>query len=129
MADNRNVCLFRNIPVHNQTDRRGQDGQPDAPGNADSSAPVDEVIKAFIAGLHEEERMLVLLQKELYEGSWQEMLTDLNNRLEGRPYIFKLANRIRDDLIRIEKLWAFEREHNIKLADYIEPPSRQQAKG
>jgi hypothetical protein len=115
--------------VHNQTDRHGQDGQPDAPGNADSSAPVDEVIKAFIAGLHEEERMLILLQKELYEGSWQEMLTDLNNRLEGRPYIFKLANRIRDDLSRIEKLRAFEQEHNIKLTDYVEPPSRQQAKG
>ncbi|MCK5272250.1 MAG: hypothetical protein KAJ52_06715 [Sedimentisphaerales bacterium] len=115
--------------MHNQTDRRGQDGQPDAPGNADSSTPVDVVIKAFIAGLHEEERMLILLQKELYEGSWQEMLTDLNNRLEGRPYIFKLANRIRDDLSRIEKLWAFEREHNIKLADYVEPPSRRQVKG
>ncbi len=71
----RDVCLFRNIPVHNQTDRRGQDGQPDAPGSTDSSAPVEGVIKAFIAGLHEEERMLVLLQKELYEGSWQEMLT------------------------------------------------------
>ncbi|MCK5270389.1 MAG: hypothetical protein KAJ46_06375 [Sedimentisphaerales bacterium] len=112
--------------MHDKTDRRGQDGQPDAPGN---SAPAEEVIKAFVAGLHEEERMLVLLQKELYEGSWQEMLTDLNNRLEGRPYIFKLANRIRDDLSRIEKLRAFEREHNIKLTDYVEPPSRQQVKG
>jgi len=115
--------------VHDQTDKRGQDGQPDAPGSTDSSAPVEGVIKAFIAGLHEEERMLVLLQKELYEGSWQEMLTDLNNRLEGRPYIFKLANRIRDDLSRIEKLQTFEQEHNIKLADYVKPPSQQQVKG
>ena len=115
--------------MHNQNDRRGQDGQPDAVAAADSSAPDKGVIKAFIAGLHEEERMLVLLQKELYEGSWQEMLTDLNNRLEGRPYIFKLANRIRDDLSRIEKLRAFEREHNIKLTDYVEPPSPRQVKG
>ena len=114
--------------MHDQTDRRGQDGQPDAVAAADSSTPKKVVIKAFIAGLHEEERMLILLQKELYEGSWQEMLTDLNNRLEGRPYIFKLANRIRDDLSRIEKLRAFEREHNIKLTDYVEPPSPRQVK-
>ena len=115
--------------MHDQTDRRGQDGQPDTAGNAESSAAKDVAIKAFIAELQEEERMLILLQKELYEGSWQEMLTDLNNRLEGRPYIFKLANRIRDDLIRIEKLQTFEQEHNIKLADYVKPPSQQQVKG
>jgi len=115
--------------VHDQTDRRGQEGQPDAAGDADSSASKGGVIKAFITELHEEERMLILLQKELYEGSWQEMLTDLNNRLEGRPYIFKLANRIRDDISRIEKLQAFEQEHNIKLADYVQPPSQQQVKG
>ena len=114
--------------MRDKTDRRGQDGQPDTAGNADSSAPQDEAIKAFIAELQEEERMLILLQKELYEGSWQEMLTDLNNRLEGRPYIFKLANRIRDDLSRIEKLQTFEQEHNIKLADYVKPPSQQQVR-
>jgi len=93
------------------SDKNGQEGQ------AEHSA-----IEAFVAQLPEPERMLILLQKELYEGSWQAMMTDLHNRLEGQPYIFKLANRIHDDIARIEKLKTFEDRHNIKLADFVEPP-------
>ncbi|MBN1765587.1 MAG: hypothetical protein JW860_10045 [Sedimentisphaerales bacterium] len=90
----------------------GQDGQND-------KAAID----FFISQLKEEQRILILLQNELYEGSWQAMLNDLRNRLNGRPYIFKLANRIRDDIDRIEKLRDFEQEHNIKLSDYVKGTS------
>lgn len=63
--------------------------------------------------------MLVVLKRELYEGSWDEMTADLKARLEGRPYIFKLAHRIADDLERIERLREFERRNRIDLSDYV----------
>jgi len=40
--------------------------------------------------------------------------------LAGKPYIFKLVNRIKDDVERIEEMQEFEAEHNIDLADYVE---------
>jgi hypothetical protein len=64
--------------------------------------------------------MLVVLKRQLYDGDWETMLDDLKNRLAGKPYIFKLANRIQDDIARIEVLRKFEAEHNIDLADYVE---------
>lgn len=67
-----------------------------------------------------EEKMLVVLKAELYEGSWDEMLADLKARLEGRPYIFKLAHRIHDDLERIERLREFERRNKVDLCDYVQ---------
>lgn len=66
-----------------------------------------------------EERMLVVLKRELYEGSWDDMVADLQARLEGRPYIFKLAHRIADDLERIERLRQFERRQNVDLSEYV----------
>lgn len=92
-------------------DKPGQEGQKN-----------DTAIETFIARLTEQERMLVILQAELYEHSWEAMLDDLRNRLEGKPYIFKLAHRIQDDISRIEKLKDFEEMHHIKLADFVKPP-------
>ena len=71
----------------------------------------------FVSSLAPEERLLVRLKAELYEGSWDELVADLEARLAGRPYILKLATRIEDDLVRIERLRAFEEEHHIDLAD------------
>lgn len=73
----------------------------------------------FADGLPAEERMLVVLRDELYSGSWDRMLVDLRDRLKGRPYIFKLVNRIQDDIARIEKLQDYEKKHNINLAEFI----------
>jgi len=64
--------------------------------------------------------MLIVLKRELYDGSWDDMTEDLRARLEGRPYIFKLVNRISDDLGRIERLRAFETRHEVDLSDYVE---------
>ena len=96
----------------------GQEETPSSVERADSPARAQE----FVSRLTEEERMLILLHRELYENSWQAMLNDLRNRLDGKPYIFKLASRIQDDIARIEKLQSFEREHNVKLSDLIKPP-------
>lgn len=69
--------------------------------------------------LTEEERMLLTLRDELYEGSWDNMLQDLRDRLKGKPYIFKLVNRIEEDIVRIEKLKGYEGTHSVNLADFL----------
>ena len=69
--------------------------------------------------LRSEERMLVVLKRELYEGSWDEMAADLQARLAGKPYIFKLAHRIEDDLGRIDRLRAIEQRYGVDLSDYV----------
>lgn len=51
-----------------------------------------------------EDRMLILLRDELYEGRWDLLQQDLQDRLAGRPFVFKLVNRIQDDLRRIDRL-------------------------
>ena len=77
--------------------------------------PVD----SFVRGLDEPHRMLVILKAQLYGGRWEPMLDDLQNRLEGKPYIFKLANRIKDDVERIRVLQVFEQENGVDLADHV----------
>ena len=37
--------------------------------------------------------MLVVLKRELYEGSWGEMEADLRARRDGKPYIFTYEGR------------------------------------
>jgi len=78
-----------------------------------------EAVKQYVKNLAEEYRMLVVLKAQLYEGSWEPMLDDLRNRLNGKPYIFKLANRIQDDIERIEQMMKFEKEYNVDLALYV----------
>jgi hypothetical protein len=85
-----------------------------------SSAAAVERVRQFVASMPNEERMLVVLKRELYEGSWDEMTADLKARLENRPYIFKLANRIADDLERIDRLLEFERRNRVDLSDYVQ---------
>ena len=47
-----------------------------------------EKARRFMDTATREERMLVVLKHELYDGDWDEMEADLRARLEGRPYIF-----------------------------------------
>ena len=92
--------------------------------NSDSGVEtsVGKEVSDYAAGLSDEQRMLVILKRQLYDGSWEPMLDDLRNRLAGKPYIFKLANRIKDDIERIEQMQEFEQEHNVDLADHVELP-------
>jgi hypothetical protein len=81
-----------------------------------------EAVRRFVDGMPREERMLVVLKRELYEGRWDEMVADLQARLDGGPYIFKLAHRISDDLERIVRLRRFEQEHGVDLGDHVKSP-------
>ena len=83
---------------------------------------VKKVVDDYIAGLSDECRMLVVLKVQLYGGMWEPMLDDLKNRLAGKPYIFKLINRINDDIERIQEMKKFEEENNINLSDFIDMP-------
>ena len=80
---------------------------------------VSELVEDYVARLTDEHRMLVILKSQLYGGKWEPMLDDLANRLEGKPYIFKLAARIKDDINRINEMMDFEKDHHIDLADYV----------
>ena len=88
-------------------------------GNQDDLS-VDSAVNDFVRGLGNEHRMLVVLKAQLYGGRWDPMLDDLKNRLAGKPYIFKLNNRINDDVDRIKELQVFEAEHKVDLADYVD---------
>lgn len=81
---------------------------------------MSKAVTDYVDRLSDEHRMLVLLKNQLYGGSWEPMIDDLQNRLAGKPYIFKLVNRIRDDIDRIEEMQQFESDHKVDLADYVE---------
>ncbi len=127
--------------------RKSVDGNlpSDSKLDSDGSAAGLDAVRVFVASLTQEERMLVVLRRELYEAigeptdaqtadavqrrqaGWRAMMTDLQNRLEGRPYVLKLAHRIRDDIARIEKLRDFEEAHGIDLADFVPSPDKRRA--
>jgi len=86
---------------------------------------MDEGHKTFCESLSPEEKMLVTLRDELYFSAWDKMLKDLKDRLKGRPYIFKLVNRIEEDIERIEKLQQYEVKHGVNLADFLKEISNE----
>jgi hypothetical protein len=79
----------------------------------------------YYLSLTPEQKMLLTLRDELYGGQWERMINDLNDRLKGRPFIFKLVSRIKDDLSRIEKLQEYEKKHSINLVDFIPSDARE----
>ncbi len=82
--------------------------------------PVDPAVVDYVSTLDNEHKMLVVLKAQLYSGRWEPMLDDLKNRLAGKPYIFKLTNRINDDVERINEMREFEEIHAVDLADHVE---------
>jgi hypothetical protein len=77
-------------------------------------------VQNYVKGLSPEHRMLIVLKAQLYDGGWDAMLEDLQNRLVGKPYIFKLAGRIEQDIERIRQMQQFEKEHGADLASYVD---------
>jgi len=96
--------------------------EPSDNSNKRVKTSISKVLSDFVDGLSDEHRMLVVLKAQLYGGTWEPMIDDLKNRLAGKPYIFKLVNRIKDDIERIQQMQDFEEKHNIDLADYVQLP-------
>ena len=80
----------------------------------------DDAVREYVAGLGAEELTLLILRDELYDGSWDEMRSDLIGRRDGKPFIFQLASRIDEDLERIARLARYEEEHNLDLGEYLD---------
>ncbi len=76
-------------------------------------------VQRFVEKLSDEHKMLIVLKKQLYGGSWEPMLEDLRNRLEGKPYIFKLTNRINEDIERINEMREFEERYDTDLCEHV----------
>jgi hypothetical protein len=96
--------------------------EPAGQGERSTGTATNRTVTDYVSSLSEECRMLVILKTQLYGGSWEPMLSDLRSRLDGKPYIFKLANRIQDDIERIEQMMQFESENSVDLARYVEMP-------
>ena len=96
--------------------------EPSVNSSQGDETRVSKAVSDFVAGLSDEHRMLVILKAQLYDGKWELMLDDLQNRLEGNPYIFKLANRIKDDIERIKYMQEFERQRKVDLSEHVELP-------
>ncbi len=88
--------------------------------NTERGKHTSEVVSTFIERLTDEHRMLIVLKAQLYGGSWAPMLDDLENRLAGKPYIFKLATRIKDDIARIKMMQEFEGKQDLDLANFVD---------
>jgi hypothetical protein len=88
--------------------------------HAPENRSVDPEVQRFVENLDEKHRMLVILKSQLYGNRWEPMLEDLRNRLEGKPYIFKLAGRIKEDIERIEQMKTFETDHDVDLSTLVE---------
>jgi hypothetical protein len=87
--------------------------------HAARTAPVVTQVSDLLGALGAEEWLLVRLRDQLYAGRWEDIRTDLQNRLAGKPYIFKLVHRIEEDLERIDRLQAMEAEWGINLGGYL----------
>jgi hypothetical protein len=79
-----------------------------------------EPLRRFMDRLTDEQKLLLVLKRELYDGDWRPMITDLRNRLEGRPYVLRLAARIDDDLRRIEQMMELERHYRVDLSEFLQ---------
>jgi hypothetical protein len=102
---------------------RGKQGRlrhgEDRPIVTEGTPHRDPAVDEFVANLSPEERTLLVIRDELYAGLWDEMLKDLEARLHAKPYVFKLASRIEDDIVRIRKMRDFEQEHDVNLRDLL----------
>ncbi|HVY61873.1 MAG TPA: hypothetical protein VHF22_09480 [Planctomycetota bacterium] len=77
----------------------------------------EETPEQFARALAREDRVLLDVRDELYAGDWDELERDLRARLAGKPYIFKLATKIEEDLARIERLRRFETARGVDLGE------------
>lgn len=90
-------------------------------GYSDGGASVVSAVhREFLRNLTQQERTLLVLREELYEGSWEEMKVDLESRLEKGPHVFELAEIIETDIERIDRLVAYEQSHDIDLGEFLE---------
>ncbi len=106
--------------------------RPNVPPEQHESQPASEGVAPGRQGeLSEDEGMLLAIRDTLYEGSWEDFLLDLRERLSDRPYVFDVhpvSPRLKDTMRRhvalIEQLSRWERDHGVTL--HSEPESLEE---
>ena len=106
-------------PPHGPSAGKTPPPAPEPESQADQAADAARSPSEFFARLSREERQLLLLRDELYDGSWDDMEEDLRRRLNRKPYIYRLMNRIEEDLRRIARLRAYEEAQGVDLGVFL----------
>ncbi len=88
-----------------------------------------EPLRRFMDRLTPEQKLLLVLKRELYDGEWSQMIVDLENRKNGRPHVLRLANRIEDDLGRIEQMRKLEEHYEVELTSFLEALPDEESSG
>lgn len=73
----------------------------------------------YFRSLTSEQQQLIALREILYEGRWDEMVSDLEARRDGKPFVYKLQTQIDEDIQRIEKIRSYEQEHGVNLGAFL----------
>ena len=101
--------------LHSAPRKMAQAERRDVAGGGGDDPPPERFVESLSAG----DRLLLTIRGELYEGSWDLMVEDLEARLGGRPYIFSLSQKIETDLEAIKRLRGYETRKGVNLADYL----------
>lgn len=66
--------------------------------------PTPKLAFKKLAAFDEQDANLINIRNSLYDKSWKAMVKDLKKTLRTKSYIIRFANKIRNDLDRIECL-------------------------
>ncbi|MBD3248696.1 hypothetical protein GF336_01505 [Candidatus Woesearchaeota archaeon] len=69
----------------------------------------------FLNTLEKGERGLIKVNDSIYNGKWNDMLKDLKNRQQQKPYSTSLHKKITRDIAIIERIQAYEKAKNVAL--------------
>ncbi len=90
-------------------------------GEADRAERSDINPEEYVAGIKEHEKVLILVKEELYGGSWARLEADLQARLAGKPYLFKIKTGrvLQRDLDAVRRMRKYEEEKGCDLAKIL----------
>jgi len=57
-----------------------------------------------LAAFDKADALLISIRNQMYDGDWEAMLCHLRNNLLTKGYIIKFANKLRNDICRVEAL-------------------------
>ena len=101
------------------SERRANERQLERLANPEYNARLNELKETSGWLTAEQYTSLIWLKEILHKGSCLEMRADLRIKLQSRPYIFKLVDRIEVDLSRIERIQSFEEKYSVNAYDII----------
>jgi hypothetical protein len=80
---------------------------------------MDQALREFLATLDDRDRMLLDVLDVLYVGRWEDLVEDLQAARDGRPYVFKVAEHIEDDLKRVRRMHEAEKIFSVRLKSLL----------